>query len=1051
VRLNVRVTSLIKLAVINWRSFGVLQTNYLMSMRGSVIIPTCEKSNIKFMNLPNGTPNTLYCSICAQDIKKPVILSEVSGSRAVIPGRHVSSWTALTESEQIEMMGALHFAMSAGFMNISEQVSQGHFYFKLVDKNAAVPHGNELICGGNNHLIDHLVNEIEKSLTIDIAVAFAMQSGIKLLMPHLKDLIDRGGKLRIITGDYLDVTDPSALQMLIDLKMMGEADQTELYVFETRGTSFHPKAWLFRYKNNDTSILIGSSNLSKSALTNGVEWNLHSRNEEDSNAFEISFADLLKDEKTVPLTKSWIATYLERRRPQSFPGNQAEVSFEEEVGDTFHPHGIQLEALNALSKARQLGDKSGLVVLATGLGKTWLSAFDTIDFERVLFVAHREEILSQAMSTYRKIRPSANFGRYSGTVKENGDIVFASVQTLSRTEHLKFFQPNQFDYIVVDEFHHATADSYRRILDYFTPRFLLGLTATPDRTDGNSLLAMCDNNLVYRCDLYEGIERNLLAPFRYLGVPDDVDYAQIPWRSNKFDVEELTIAVATEARAQNALDQLKKHGKGPAIGFCVSMKHADFMANYFRKAGLRSVAVHSGGSSAPRNSSLEMLSHDELDILFSVDMFNEGVDVPNIGTILMLRPTESKILFLQQLGRGLRISEGKTLRVIDYIGNHRSFLTKASAILGSGDGDRALLHRLDELSNGDLKLPPNCEVTYELTALEMLKSMLLLRPDQNEGEAWYVSFCEDQGNRPTALEFSDAGFKPDKTGHGTWFDFVADMGDLIPNSAYGYSDLFKAVSGTQQQHLERLLFLKALGSTLTSPKNIEVLTRRVKNVSRNLELQRDEIDIFEAQSFWIQRHEFRYDDQVLTLKKSDAHELWPLLDELMEWKLKEHSFKENPKFNDADVAITGPVLWREYMRHEIPPLFGAIFNTGSWQQGIVKLDNDLILLTTIDKSGLTAGQGYADKFISEKQFQWQSQNRTTQNSTHAQILSGQLEGSHVYLFIRAGKLRGGKAAPFIYVGQPKFLNMEGERPITFQFDLAEALPPHLQKLFLGKA
>lgn len=309
------------------------------------------------------------------------------------------------------------------------------------------------------------------------------------------------------------------------------------------------------------------------------------------------------------------------------------------------------------------------MVLATGLGKTWLAAFDSRSFARVLFVAHREEILSQAMGSFRRIRPEARFGRFDGTDKdEEADILFASIQTIGRVGHLRRFAPDAFDYIVVDEFHHASAASYRGLLDHFTPRFLLGLTATPDRSDGADLLALCGDNLVYHCDLFAGIEAGLLAPFRYLGVPDEVDYAQIPWRSTQFDPTALEAALATESRAANALEQFTRHRDGPAIGFCCSVRHAELMAAHFRRHGFRAVAVHSGPASAPRTTSLEQLGRAEIDILFAVDMFNEGVDVPNIGTVLMLRPTESVILWLQQLGRGLRRVEDKVLQVIDYIG-----------------------------------------------------------------------------------------------------------------------------------------------------------------------------------------------------------------------------------------------------------------------------------------------------------------------------------------------------------------------------------------------
>jgi superfamily II DNA or RNA helicase len=266
----------------------------------------------------------------------------------------------------------------------------------------------------------------------------------------------------------------------------------------------------------------------------------------------------------------------------------------EAAGASFHPKAYQARALEALERTREEGNTAGLVVLATGLGKTWLSAFDSNrpPFRRVLFVAHREEILGQAWRTFRRIRPLATLGYYNGREKApEADVLFASIQTLSRRRHLHRFDPRQFDYLVLDEFHHAAARSYRRLIGYFEPRFLLGLTATPERTDGADLLTLCGDNLVYRADMAEGIKRGLLCPFDYYGVPDEVDYANIPWRSRRFDEEALTVAVATRARAENALEQLRKHGKDRTVAFCVSQRHADFMAAFFRERGLRAVAA----------------------------------------------------------------------------------------------------------------------------------------------------------------------------------------------------------------------------------------------------------------------------------------------------------------------------------------------------------------------------------------------------------------------------------------------------------------------------
>ncbi len=262
---------------------------------------------------------------------------------------------------------------------------------------------------------------------------------------------------------------------------------------------------------------------------------------------------------------------------------------------------MQAEALQALKETREAGNRAGLVVMATGLGKTWLAAFDSRQFERVLFVAHREEILHQALRTFRRIRPNAELGLYMGGERDrSAEVLFASVQTLSRDNHLRHFPPNQFDYVVIDEFHHAAAATYRRLIDHFDPAFLLGLTATPERTDGGDLLALCGENLVYRCDLLDGIRRELLSPFQYFGVPDEVDFSNIPWRSGRFDPEQLERAVATDRRAQNAFEQWSKRHQSRTLAFCVSQRHADFMAEFFQQRGVRSVAIHSGPTSAPR-------------------------------------------------------------------------------------------------------------------------------------------------------------------------------------------------------------------------------------------------------------------------------------------------------------------------------------------------------------------------------------------------------------------------------------------------------------------
>ena len=705
-----------------------------------------------------------------------------------------------------------------------------------------LPHERPLISGGEDALHAHLLPYIDRAEQIDLAVSFLMLSGTRLILPHLHDMLERGGRLRLLTGDYLDVTEPEALRLLLDL----EGART-LHAFQAQAIPFHPKAWMFSFKGGTGAVLVGSSNLSKSALTQGVEWNLRLFDSTDApplRAARTAFERLLSQPEVTDLTEVWVESYEARRTPDRLPISGLPTEPDPMVPK---PHAVQAEALDALAATRAKGYRVGLVVLATGLGKTYLAAFDSQSFSRVLFVAHREEILTQAMAAFRAVRPKARFGKYSGQARDiEAEILFASVQTLTRAPHLDRFASDAFDYIVVDEFHHAAAATYRRIIRHFNPAFLLGLTATPDRTDGDDLLGLCEENLVFRCDLWSGIEQELLSPFHYFGVPDTVEYAQIPWRSGRFDESALTDAVATQARAENALEQLAIRGGQRTIGFCVSRRHADFMARFAHERGLRAVAVHSGETSAPRSSALKALGAGQVDIIFAVDMFNEGVDVPSIDTVLMLRPTESLVVWFQQLGRGLRRAEGKShLAVIDYIGNHRIFLTKARALLQADVGERALHMALDAVTAGDMVLPSGCEVTYDLAALEILKSLIRLPRDGKEMDAYFRDFRDRHGVRPTASEMQHAGFNPARTGTDGWFGYVAAMGDLSASEQIAFEhhkELLAELETTAMTRSYKMLVLRAMLEADNFPGAVdeaELVERVAQFAARNAALRAD--------------------------------------------------------------------------------------------------------------------------------------------------------------------------------------------------------------------
>jgi superfamily II DNA or RNA helicase/diadenosine tetraphosphate (Ap4A) HIT family hydrolase/HKD family nuclease len=921
------------------------------------------------------------------------------GHALLIPRRHVATWFDATDAERTELAAAIEHARAAierehrpdGYnigINVGEAAGQTVFHLHVhvipryrgdvpeprggvravipgkADYTSGVarealrqyvvtrrprpgtpesllepPHGRALVTGADDPLLPHLRAHLATATGLDVAVAFVLAKGLARLENDLKDLIRRGGRLRVLTGDYRDVTEPDALQRLLDLETIAAASGApiELRVFESRGTTFHPKSYIVHLDGGDGVAFVGSSNLSAAALQSGIEWNYRVIPGRDRAAFATvadAFDKLFRHPATRPLTSSWIDAY--RRRRPAAPVPAADVAPEPIPPPA--PHEVQVEALEALAATRAAGNAAGLVVLATGLGKTWLAAFDSArpDYRRVLFVAHREEILGQALTTFRRIRPDARLGFYAGEQKApDADVVLASVQTLGRTRHLAHFPRDAFDYIVIDEFHHAAAATYRRLIDHFTPRFLLGLTATPERADGGDLLALCGENLVYRCDLVEGIRRGMLAPFRYFGVPDEVDYRNIPWRNARFDEEALTHAVATQSRARNALEQWRQRAGRRTLAFCCSTRHADFIADFFDAAGVRAVAVHSGPTSAPRTASLERLEAGDLDVVFGVDMFNEGVDLPRADTVMMLRPTESRVLWLQQFGRGLRRAEGKDhLTVVDYIGNHRTFLIKPQTLLGLPQSDVAVAQALDRLAAGVLDLPPGCEVTYELRAVEILRALLRRPTDHEALTSWYTDHRDRHGARPLAVQTFHEGYAPRSARcyHGSWLRFVDHMGDLDPAhapllretpaappgpTAAGFLDELETTPMTRSY---KMLVLLAMLNEDRLPGRIEAkgLVRAVARLAgRSARLQADigvALDDHDAVRRHLEDnpirawcggagtggiHYFRYADGVFATRfdvPADQREPFrTLARELVEWRLAEYLDRTRPE------------------------------------------------------------------------------------------------------------------------------------------------------------
>ncbi len=610
------------------------------------------------------------------------------------------------------------------------------------------------ITGGSYYLYNRMKYSIKAATSIDIIVSFLMESGVKLILKDLKKAVDRGAKVRILTGNYLNITEPQALYLL----KSHFGDRIDLRFYNVANKSFHPKAYIF-HNEEDSEIYIGSSNISRGALTSSIEWNYRfdkSSNEWDFNYFYRSFEDLffnysiqVTDEVLEKYSKSW-------HRPKAL--NELEKAEEaSKVVHLYEPKGAQIEALYALNKTRIDGFDKALVVAATGIGKTYLAAFDSKAYKRVLFVAHREEILKQAAISFKNVRKSKDVGFFYGSQKEaEKEIVFALVQTIGKKEYLSedFFAKDAFDYIIIDEFHHAVAGNYKNIIDYFTPSFMLGLTATPERLDSKDVFALCDYNTVYEIRLKEAINKGWLVPFRYYGIYDEtVDYSQIAIKQGKYDAVQLEKELMIHQRAELILKHFLKYSSKSAMGFCTSRNHAEYMAKYFTEHDVPSVAVYSGeqGEHAKeRNKALKGLKEGSIRVVFSVDMFNEGVDVPSIDMVLFLRPTESPTVFLQQLGRGLRQHKDKVyLNVLDFIGNFKN-AGKIPFLLSDKPYDGQSIRKGGPMA---FEYPDDCIIDFDFRLIDLFKKEaereLHIKARVKEA---YDEVKDKLGHRPSRVE-----------------------------------------------------------------------------------------------------------------------------------------------------------------------------------------------------------------------------------------------------------------------------------------------------------
>ena len=670
----------------------------------------------------------------------------------------------------------------------------------------------DVMTGGSDRrmqLYYQLIQSIKKADSVDIIVSFLMESGVKMLLEELDNALKRGAKIRILTGNYLGITQPSALYLL--KKKLGS--RVDMRFYNEKERSFHPKSYIFHYERY-SDIYIGSSNISRSALTSGIEWNYRFSSVSDPKNYEKfyhAFEDLFEhhsiiidNEELKRYSQNWhrpaVAKDLERYEYSH--QNEDNESEDTKVRLLYEPRGAQIEALCALEDTRAEGAKRALVQAATGVGKTYLAAFDSKSYERVLFVAHREEILKQAAASFRNVRNSEDYGFFTGEEKSTDkSVIFASVATLGRSEYLseKYFAPDYFQYLVIDEFHHAVNEQYQRIVKYFKPQFLLGLTATPERMDGRNIYELCDYNVPYEISLKDAINKGMLVPFHYYGIYDDTDYSGLHLIRGRYDEKELNETYIGNVHRHDLIYKYYcKYGSKKALGFCCSRAHAEEMAKEFCERGIPSAAVYSnanGTYSEEREKAIEKLKSGEIRVIFSVDMFNEGVDITSVDMVMFLRPTESPIVFLQQLGRGLRRSKGKEyLNVLDFIGNYEKAGRVRFLLTGRTLGKNEYYNPADRSA-----FPDDCLIDFDMKLIDLFSEMdkkHLKIKDQIRNEYYRVkellgripsrmdlfTYMDDDIYRVAITHSKDNPFK-------RYLDFRKELGELTEEENILYSGI----------------------------------------------------------------------------------------------------------------------------------------------------------------------------------------------------------------------------------------------------------------------
>jgi superfamily II DNA or RNA helicase len=928
-----------------------------------------------------------------------------------------------------------------------------------------------IVNSDKGNLLRELVKSMGECEQFYFSVAFINFSGLQLLLDPLKEAEKKGIKGKIITSTYLNFTDAKALEKI------REFNNVDLKVFVTdKEIGFHTKAYIFEYKDS-YKVIIGSSNITQSALKSNIEWNVEIITKENGRFIQ----DVLKEydylwHMSEDADPDFISRYEEFLK--SFKSTQMTHQMIYENKQYIVPNRMQKRATENLDRLRSFGEKKALVIAATGTGKTYMSAFDVknVKPKKLLFIVHREEILKKAKDTFEMLLPNEgiSFGLLTGNHKQKYvDYVFATIQTISKCFHE--FEKDEFEYLIIDEAHHATSPTYQTVLNYFEPKFTLGMTATPERSDGYNVFDLFDNNVALEVRLHEALEDELVIPFHYFGITDieGIDLSDV----DIDDIGEITKRLKVNERVDFIIEKMDFYGhdgeKRKGLGFCVSIEHAQYMASEFNIRGYKSVCLYGADSPEKRELYINRLEndHDELEFIFTVDIFNEGVDIPSVNTVLMLRPTNSPIVFIQQLGRGLRKHANKSfLTVLDFIGNHNKTFLIALALNGSRYYDKESLKVA--IATGFANIPGCTHIQMDKISQERIlaqidnenfNSMKYLKEEYfefkklNQGRIPYLllDYLKYDG-APDPVKFIDR--------EKTYLSFVAKvekddyLKGLLQNEAFE-STLKELSSKLPIKRIYEFVIIRYLLDH--EEINLEIAKRQILKMINDI----DDDSVFHALECLNQNY---YDSGQLKNK--------PKLFNYIEGKLTktpifiEQLKNQNYRKYIEDIITYGIFRYEKEFKSEYygvphfklyeqyPMMDAALLSNyrkihSSFRgSGLLANGKEYFLFIDLHKEeDVKESINYKDKFINERYFQWQSQNSTTQQSERGQnIIHNKARGVNLHLFVRKYREIDGKNEPFIYIGKGDTVQYEGEKPITVKIKLEHEIPATLYTEFTKK-